>query len=119
MNTVKNSLAALFLTLLFVAASCAQAKPTVTLTPPRVLHSGHVEMKGSGFSRNANVLSHLRRPDGTEFPVLPMRTDEHGEFTHDIDTLLLAPGVHEVWVEDSQTKTKSEIKRFEVTSEQK
>ncbi len=72
-------------------------------------------MKGTGFTPKRNVLSHLRRPDGTEFPVLPMLTDDRGEFTHDIDTLLLAPGIHEVWVEDEASKTSSNIARFEVT----
>lgn len=76
-------------------------------------------MRGTGFTKNADVYSHLRRPDGTEFPVLPMRTNDRGEFTHDIDTLLLSPGVHEVWVEDPKSKATSEVVRFDVTSEQK
>jgi len=76
-------------------------------------------MRGTGLTKDANIYSHLRRPDGTEFPVLPMRTNDRGEFVHDIDTLLLSPGVHEVWVEDEQSKKTSDVVRFEVTSEQK
>ena len=72
-------------------------------------------MKGTGFTPKQNVSSHLRRPDGTEFPVLPMLTDDRGELTHDIDTLLLSPGVHEVWVVDDTAKTSSNTARFEVT----
>ena len=83
------------------------------------MHPGHLEMKGSGFTKNANVYSHLKRPDGTEFPVLPMMTDARGEFNHDIDSLLLSPGTHEVWVEDVNAKTTSEVVRFEVTIEPK
>jgi hypothetical protein len=119
MNTRKTFLVASLVCVLFATGSCAQTKPTVTLSPLRVFHSGHVEMKGTGFTKNANVYSHLRRPDGSEFPVLPMMTNDRGEFTHDIDTLLLSPGVHEVWVEDGKSKTTSNIVRFEVTNEQK
>jgi hypothetical protein len=102
---------------LLVAAGCAQPKPKVTLSPERQFRSGIVLMNGTGFTPKSNALSHLRRPDGTEFPILPFLTNERGEFTHDIDTLLLSPGVHEVWVEDEKTKAVSEIVRFEVTHE--
>src|SRR5262245_29166423 len=119
MNTRKFLSATVFVSL-FVVAACSSAptKPTVTLSPQRILHSGTVQMEGKGFTPSANVFSHLRRPDGTEFPVLPMRTNDRGEFHHEIDTLLLAPGTHEVWVEDEGSKTKSDTVRFEVILEQ-
>jgi hypothetical protein len=60
----------------------------------------------------------LKKSDGSEFPVLPMLTDEDGRFTHEIDTLLLAPGKHELWVIDSTTGVSSNIATFEVTLEQ-
>jgi len=119
MDTPKILLAALLVSLLLGMVSCTQSKPTITLSSTRVFHSGHVEMRGTGFTKSANVYSHLRRPDGTEFPVLPMMTNDRGEFTHDIDTLLLSPGTHEVWVEDIESKKTSDIVRFEVTNEQK
>src|SRR5437867_12759924 len=119
MNTRNSFVIGLLVSLFSVTASCAQTKPTVTLSPTRVFHSGHVEMRGTGFTPKAEVYSHLRRPDGTEFPVLPMMTNDRGEFTHDIDTLLLSPGNHEVWVEDLQSKTTSNVARFEVTNELK
>jgi hypothetical protein len=74
-------------------------------------------MKGTGFTPKHNVSSHLKRPDGTEFPVLPILTDDRGEFTHDIDTLLLMPGTHEVWVDDDASKMSSNIVKFEVLLE--
>jgi hypothetical protein len=119
MNTSKALFFGLLVSLFCMTISCAQKKPTVTLNPTRVLHSGTVQMEGSGFSPNSNVFSHLRRPDGTQFPVLPMRANEKGEFHHEIDTLLLSPGVHEVWVEDDKTKTTSDVVRFEVTNDLK
>ena len=99
-------------------ASTPQTKPKVTVSPARVQHSGHVGMQGTGFTPNKNVSSHLRRPDGTEFPVLPMLTDDRGQFKHDIDTLLLSPGTNEVWVMDDASQTPSNAARFEVTLEQ-
>jgi len=102
------------------AASCgpAESAPRVTVTPERVPAKGHVDVRGTGFSPLANVTSHLVRPDGTEFPWLPVMTDSEGAFTHDIDTLLLGPGVHELWVLDDSTGGSSNVARFEVTLEQ-
>ena len=93
----------------------AQTSPKVSVSPPKILHHGHVEVRGSGFTPKTNVISHLRRPDGTEFPVLQMYTNDRGEFVHDIDTVVMMPGVHEVWVEDPKTNTTSNIAKFEVT----
>ena len=100
---------------ILLATACAQAKPKVTVSPEKVLHTGHVVMRGTGFTPKTNVTSHLRRPDGTEFPVLPMLTDDHGELMHDIDTLILTPGIHEIWVVDDRSKVSSNVATFEVT----
>jgi hypothetical protein len=98
---------------------CAQnAVPKVTLSTDRVVHRGWVSVRGEGFTPKADIQSHLRRPDGREFPVLPMLTDSEGKFTHEIDTLLLAPGIHELWVIDSTTDVSSNVAKFEVTLEQ-
>jgi hypothetical protein len=93
----------------------AQTTPKISVWPDKILHHGHVELKGSGFTPKSNVRSHLRRPDGTEFPVLPMYTNDKGEFVHDIDTVVLQPGVHDVWVEDLKTQKTSNVAHFEVT----
>jgi hypothetical protein len=98
-----------------VLACSSQVAPKVALSTARIAHKGFVQMKGSGFSVKQNVSSHLRRPDGSEFPVLPILTDDRGEFNHEIDTLLLGSGIHEVWVVDDMSKTTSNVARFEVT----
>ena len=74
-------------------------------------------MWGEGFTAKADIRSHLRRPNGTEFPVLPMLTDSDGKFMHEIDTLLLTPGTHELWVIDSSTDVSSNVAKFDVTLE--
>ena len=96
-----------------------QTKPTITVAPAKILHLGHVEMKGRGFSPKSNVNSHLQRPDGTEFRILEMYTNDKGEIEHDIDTVVMLPGVYQLWVDDLKTKTTSNIARFEVTMNSK
>jgi hypothetical protein len=99
----------------FLLPLFSQTKPHITVSPTKVQHRNHVDIRGSGFTPNSNVNSHLRRSDGTEFPVLPMQTNDRGELYHDIDTLILEPGVHEVWIIDEHSKVSSNIARFEVT----
>ena len=74
-------------------------------------------MFGKGFTPKQNVQSHLRRPDGTEFREVSILTDAKGEFEHDIDTLLLLRGVHDLWVVDSATGLSSNIAHFTATDE--
>ena len=92
-----------------------QTTPKITVWPDKVLHHGHVTLKGTGFSPKSNVLSHLKRPGGREFPVLTMYTNDKGEIEHDIDTVVMEPGEHEVWVEDPKANTTSNVVKFEVT----
>ena len=54
-----------FLLTLLLTTACSQTKPTVTVSPSKVLHTGHVVMRGTGFTPKSGVSSHLRRPDGT------------------------------------------------------
>jgi len=76
-------------------------------------HKEHVEVHGTGFTPKSEVRSHLLKSNGTEFPVLPILVDDKGEFTHDIDSLLLQTGTHELWVIDS-TGVSSNREKFEV-----
>jgi hypothetical protein len=57
-------------------------------------------MTGSGFTPRASLVSHLKRPDGTEFPGLRVMTDEKGEFAQKINTYDFQAGTHQVWVID-------------------
>ncbi len=95
-----------------------EVAPTVELSMDRVPAKRFVDVTGSGFTPSANVTSHLLQPDGREFPFLPILTDSDGGFTHEVDTLLLLVGVHELWVVDDATGVSSNVARFEVTREQ-
>src|SRR6185295_15266135 len=79
------------------AAPHGEIKPTLTLSRERIPQNGWLKMYGKGFTPKSNVQSHLRRPDGTEFREVTILTDANGEFEHDIDTLLLVRGVHDLW----------------------
>jgi len=118
MNIRKNFLFAIFLSVSLFAAACGQTapaakQPKVILSTDVVFHKQHVEVRGTGFTPKSEVSSHLLKSNGTEFPVLPILVDDKGEFTHDIDSLLLQTGTHELWVIDS-TGVSSNVAKFEV-----
>jgi hypothetical protein len=102
--------------LLLLAVAHAQKKPEVTVAPARVKSGESVLQSGTGFTPNRSVISHLLKPDGTEYNQLRFRTDERGEFVHKIDTAMLDLGVFETWVEDEASKAVSNRARFTVES---
>jgi hypothetical protein len=99
------------------AATDGQIKPAITLSRDRVPQQGWLKMYGKGFTPKSNVQSHLRRPDGTEFREVSIETDAHGEFEHDIDSLLLMRGVHDLWVVDSASGMTSNVAHFTAVDE--
>lgn len=118
MNDLKTLFASIFVVLLgtaLFAQTGSKPSPKISVMPSIVLHPHPVFMKGSGFTPKADVNSHLRRPDGTEFRILQMYTNDKGEVEHDIDTIVMTPGVYELWIDDPTAKTTSNIAKFEVT----
>ena len=107
---VESSLALL----LILAAAHAQKKPEIAVSPDRVKQGDPVLLTGTGFTPNRSVMSHLRRPDGSEYNPLRFRTDERGEFTHKIDTVMMEAGTFELWAEDEGSKAVSNRARFRV-----
>ena len=98
-----------------VAASCTQADPQIRLSSERIPRHWKLEVHGAGFTPRQTVWTHLRRADGSEFPVLPILTDARGEFSHTIDTMIMELGTHELWVVDDRSGRTSNHARFEVT----
>src|SRR5262245_61231748 len=115
---MRETLFVILVALLGVAAttSCAQTTPKLPLSTTKVQIPGHVYVQGSGFTPKRNISSHLQKPDGKEYQVLPLLTDERGEFKHDIETLVLSVGVHELWVVDDTTNVASNRVKFEVVN---
>ena len=110
-----GAFAPFILAVALLATACTQTAtmPKITLSSESVARQGHVEMKGSGFSPKASIISHLRRPNGTDASPLRILTDSKGEFTHNVEALTLLEGTHELWVVDS-TGASSNVVRFEV-----
>lgn len=100
------------------AEKSAEGGPRIELSMQRIPAKEKFMVHGSGFTPTGDIQSHLRRPDGSEFPVLPMLTDAGGAFSHEVDTLLLGLGTHELWVEDVASGKTSNTATFEVTAEQ-
>jgi len=105
---------ALLVSLLVFATVYGQNRPEIGVSPSRVKHGDPVLLTGTGFTPNRSVMSHLRRPDGSEYNPLRFRTDEHGDFTHKIDTVMLDFGTFELWAEDEPSKVVSNRTRFTV-----
>jgi|SoiMethySBSTD1v2_1073268.scaffolds.fasta_scaffold2389340_2 hypothetical protein len=106
--------ASVSLWLMLAVSVLPQKKPEITVSPNRVKSGDPVLLTGTGFTPNRSVMSHLRRPDGSEYNQLRFRTNERGEFVHKIDTVMLDLGTFESWVEDEATKVVSNRVRFTV-----
>ena len=104
----------LLVSLLVVAAVYAQKKPEISVSPAHVRAGDPVLLTGAGFTPNRFVMSHLRRPDGSEYNPLRFRIDERGEFVHKIDTVMLDTGTFELWAEDEASKVVSNRTQFSV-----
>jgi len=105
---------ALLVSLVFLTVVYAQKKPEISVSPARVKVGEPVMLKGTGFTPNRSAMSHLRRPDGTEYNQLRFRIDERGEFSHKIDTVMMDVGTFELWAEDETSKLVSNRTQFKV-----
>src|SRR5436190_24030268 len=104
----------LLLSLLLVAVIYAQKKPEISVSPARVKSGDPVLLTGTGFTPNRSAMSHLVKPNGSEYNPLRIRTNERGEFVHKIDTVMLDLGTFESWVEDEGSKQISNRVQFSV-----
>jgi hypothetical protein len=71
-------------------------------------------MIGTGFTPDKSAMSHLRKPDTSEYNPLRLRVDERGEFVHKIDSTTLEIGTFELWVEDEASSAVSNHVQFTV-----
>ena len=91
-----------------------QNKPQIQISTSRVKSGDLVFVMGTGFTPDRTAMSHLRRPDGSEYNPLRLRTNGRGEFSHKIDTTMLDTGAFDVWVEDEASKVLSNRTQFTV-----
>jgi len=90
------------------------SKPEIKVSSARVKSGDVVYVTATGFTANGTVMSHLVRPDGTEYNPLRLRTNDRGEFFHRIDTTMLDLGTFELWAEDEASKVMSNRVHFTV-----
>ena len=115
MNRINRYLLrASLVSLLLIVVLYAQQKPEIRVSATRVKSGDPVILTGTGFTANRSAMSHLRRPDGSEYNPLRFRTNERGEFVHKIDTVMLDRGTFESWVEDEASKVVSNRTQFSV-----
>ena len=91
-----------------------QNKPRINVSPGKIRLGELTYVLGSGFSPNRSAISHLLRPDATEYNPLRLRIDPNGQFTHRVDSTMLQTGTFEVWVDDEASKSVSNRARFVV-----
>jgi len=94
--------------------STFENEPHIRLSANRLKSGDLVFVMGSGFTPDRTAMSHLRRPDGSEYNPLRLRTNDRGEFSHKIDTTMLDTGRFEIWVEDEASKVLSNRMQFTV-----
>jgi len=79
--------------------------------PPGTIFS----IQGHGFTPLRTVTSHLRWPDGTEFPPLTIETDENGSYAKDIESTGFILGAYKHWAVDDESGTSSSAILLTVT----
>jgi len=92
----------------------SRTKPLINVSPTRVKSGEPVYLMGTGFTPDRTVMSHLVRPDGTEYNPMRLRTNERGEFFHKIDTTMLDTGTSALWAEDEASNSSSNRQQFTV-----
>ena len=110
----RYALRTLPLIFLVVAALWAQKKPEIRVSASQVKSGDLVWLNGTGFTPDRPLISHLLRPNGTEYNPLRLRANAKGELVHKIDTVMLDIGAFEVWVEEEDTKVVSNRVQFTV-----
>lgn len=86
----------------------------VSVAPPSGPAGTQFSYQGSGFTGNYGVTSHLRRPDGTEFPTRQIATNGSGQFSTTIDSTGFGAGTYQVWAVDNNTGISSNVVSFTV-----
>jgi hypothetical protein len=81
-------------------AAGVQAEPSLTFSTSQIYHGEIVYIRGTGFTPNGPVLSHLIRPDQTEYPEEAMKANAKGEVIHQITIVPHTFGSYELLIED-------------------
>ncbi|GEM_PF-1675798 len=86
-----------------------QNKPQVSVEPDCGAPGTLFTLQWTGFTPNSTLTSHLRKPDGTEFPILQFNTDGQGNATFIIDSSEFVPGTYQHFAVDDVTGAQSNV----------
>jgi hypothetical protein len=92
--------------------SYAEAAPKLTLSAIQIHPGESVTVKASGFTPNGSVLSHLVRPDRSEYPEMTFVASPRGEFFHEINIIPFMTGTYEVQMVDETSKAVTSTRFF-------
>jgi subtilisin family serine protease len=87
----------------------------VSVSPATGLPGTQFNYTGRGFTADQTATSHLKRPDGTEFPSLVIPIAADGTFSRVIDSTGFTPGQYEVRAVDDSTVRESPHVTFVVS----
>lgn len=82
----------------------AGAAPRVSMAPLIITEGQTVTATGSGFTAHGTILSHLVRPDGSEYPEMQLKADARGDVSHLVRIILIQTGTYEIEMVDTATK---------------
>jgi len=94
-------------TAIFTITKEVTLTPKVTVSPLSGPAGTQFDVLWEGFTPNNTLISHLKKPDGTEFPTKIFYTDSRGRATHTIDSTGFKPGTYELWGVDNATGTRT------------
>ena len=106
-----------FILLAMCPLTGAQQKPVIKADRSRLQVAEILYVTGTGFTPGGAAVSHLIRPDKTEYNPLRLRANAAGELVHKIDTVMLDTGTFEMWIEDEIAKASSNHIQFAVDSD--
>ena len=95
---------AVLLTFLLATASPVAAAPTLTLAAYQVTPGTQIVVRAAGFTPGGIVISHLTRPDGSEYPTMTFEADRGGAFTHTITIVPTMIGTYELRMTDRESR---------------
>ena len=95
----------------------AQQKPVIKADRTRLKSGEILYVTGTAFTPGRAAITHMTRPDKSEYNPLRLRANANGEIVHKIDTVMLDIGTFDMWVEDETSQATSNRIQFSVESD--
>lgn len=93
--------------------SC-KASPKIAVKPKSGVPGTPFTVKWTGFSDNGTLISHLQKPDGSEYPTKNFTVDSRGKAEFVIDSNSFTSGQYNLWAEDTCTGKRTKTVSFTI-----